>query len=328
MGAVARAAALGGVAGKRHQVNLDSVRGAEAVFNIPFARRNSAFSRRSRLSSADSSVVTPGRLRRVVVRRWADDGLVEVLPTSPATGGTTVAGCCNAGQMEQESDVVTEHWNAVYERMPATQVGWFQPEPTQSLQLLTTAQTGFDDAIVDVGGGASVLVDHLVGRGFRDVTVLDVSADALQATRSRLGAKADNVAWITSNLLRWQPVRRYRVWHDRAVFHFLTAPADRARYVEVLRAALAPGGHVIIGTFAATGPQTCSGLPVARYSPEDLARQFPGFAVRHSAREEHYTPGGAVQPFTWLLLALDDEGRVWRSDNRGPLPTAGGWRSS
>lgn len=197
----------------------------------------------------------------------------------------------------------TEHWTGIYEQQSTTDLSWFQATPTVSLELLDAAHVRSDDAILDVGAGASVLVDHLVDRGFRDISVLDIAPPALQAAKRRLGADAGKIEWIATDLLTWKPIRRYDVWHDRAVFHFLTDPKDRDRYVAVLRDALAPDGRVILATFAANGPKRCSGLPVARYTPADLADQFPGFDVLQARREEHHTPSGAVQPFTWLLMA-------------------------
>jgi hypothetical protein len=134
------------------------------------------------------------------------------------------------------------------------------------------------------------------------VAVLDIAEAAMAASRSRLGELADRVTWLAADVLTWVPARRYDLWHDRAVFHFLTEPGDRDRYRQVVRAGLAAGGSVVIGTFAEDGPQSCSGLPVARYSPAALAEQFPGFDVVEVEREEHHTPWDAVQPFTWLLL--------------------------
>lgn len=205
------------------------------------------------------------------------------------------------------SDSRREHWDGVYGRVDTTRVSWFQQEPATSLELIRASDSGETGPIVDVGGGASVLVDRLLQVGFRDVTVLDVSARALAASRSRLHDSAERVNWVATDLLAWQPERRYGLWHDRAVFHFLTSPDDQARYLSVVKAALRPDGRLIIGTFAADGPQTCSGLPTARYSPEDLAARFPGFSLRHRHREEHHTPGGAAQPFTWVLLSADPD---------------------
>jgi len=205
-------------------------------------------------------------------------------------------------------DDAQSHWQGVYAGRAVTEVSWFEASADQSLALIGEAGLAPDDPVVDVGAGASVLVDQLLRAGYRDVTVLDIADSALAVSRDRLsrenlGADAARVDWATADLLSWQPARRYRLWHDRAVFHFLTEAADRDRYRKVLRQALAPGGRLVVGTFAADGPTRCSGLPTARYSAEELAAEFPGFTTIRSAREEHHTPGGAVQPFTWVLLA-------------------------
>jgi SAM-dependent methyltransferase len=198
---------------------------------------------------------------------------------------------------------VREHWTDVYQHRPTTEVSWYQTEAGVSLELLDAIGVEPDDAILDVGAGASVLVDNLLHRGFRDISVLDIAPPALEATQHRLDRDADKVRWIVVDLLTWKPERRYDVWHDRAAFHFLTEPNDRKRYAAVLRDAVAPDGHVIVGTFAADGPQRCSGLPVARYTPDALAKQFPGFTLRQTRREEHRTPDGQIQPFSWIVLA-------------------------
>jgi SAM-dependent methyltransferase len=197
------------------------------------------------------------------------------------------------------------HWDDVYGRLAVTDVSWFQQDPASSVQLIAATGEHVDSPIVDVGGGASTLVDRLLDEGFRDVSVLDLADNALDAARSRLGQRASVVTWTVADVLSWQPQRQYRVWHDRAVFHFLTDAADRQRYRSVLRRALEPGGHLVVGTFAADGPTRCSGLPIARYSPEALAAEFPGYRVVRDLREEHRTPSGSIQPFTWLVLADD-----------------------
>jgi trans-aconitate methyltransferase len=199
--------------------------------------------------------------------------------------------------------VVGAHWDDVYRRRAVDEVSWFQREPVLSLELIREAGLTPDRSIVDVGGGASVLVDRLVDQGVPDVTVLDVAEAALRVSRDRLGAAGSGVTWLVQDLLQWQPERTYDVWHDRAVFHFLTDDGDRNRYRATLEAALAPGGHVVIAAFADDGPTHCSGQPVARYSPPVLAAEFPFLHLVRAVREEHHTPAGAVQPFTWLLLA-------------------------
>jgi hypothetical protein len=163
------------------------------------------------------------------------------------------------------------HWDAVYGRSAEDAVSWFEAEPTFSLELLDRLGVALTDPVVAIGAGASRLVDALLGRGFSDVTVLDVSDVGLAKARRRLGERAEQVRWVVADLLSWRPVQRYQVWHDRAVFHFLIDPADQARYREVFDAALEPGAAVVIGTFAADGPDRCSGLPTSRYSPEQLS---------------------------------------------------------
>ncbi len=194
------------------------------------------------------------------------------------------------------------YWDEVYHRSAATDVSWYQRDPTCSMDLIAAAGVGPNEPIIDVGGGASVLADKLLDADHRDVTVLDVAAHAMAAARARLGPRGNQVQWITADLLAWRPPRRYRVWHDRAVFHFLTEPNDRDRYRAVLGQALGPDGYVVIGTFAADGPTSCSGLPTARYDPDGLAAQFPELHTVRVAREEHHTPAGRIQPFTWLQM--------------------------
>jgi SAM-dependent methyltransferase len=196
------------------------------------------------------------------------------------------------------------HWDEVYERTGEAGGSWHEPEPACSLALIDALRLGPEASVVDVGGGASRLAGALVARGFTDVTVLDLSVVALRLARRRLGAAAAKVRWLAQDVLLWRPERRYDLWHDRAVFHFLVDGDDRRRYVEVLRSALRPGGRVVIATFAPDGPDRCSGLPVARYGAADLAAALgSGFRVVEARRQAHRTPDGAVQPFTWLALA-------------------------
>jgi SAM-dependent methyltransferase len=195
-------------------------------------------------------------------------------------------------------DQLGGHWDAAYQGR-GDDVSWFQVEPQPSLDLIGELAAGPDTAIIDVGGGASMLVDRLAERGFIDLTVLDISQAALETGRRRLPGVP--VTWLRADLLTWLPQRRYGVWHDRAVLHFLTDPADRAVYLATLRAALEPGGAVVLGVFAPDGPASCSGLPVARYSPQELAGLLgPAFTLVHTRGEEHTTPAGGHQPFTWL----------------------------
>jgi len=195
------------------------------------------------------------------------------------------------------------HWEGVYGTKEITEVSWYQDEPRLSMQLIAAALDGTGGAVIDVGGGASALATQLWQAGHQDVTVLDLSGNALATARRGLGPDASAVHWVVADVLDWEPARTYRVWHDRAVFHFLTEEADRERYRATLRRSLGPGGYAVVGTFADDGPTHCSGLPTARYTPAGLAAQFPWLRVCQAHREEHRTPGGTVQPFTWLLLA-------------------------
>jgi len=200
------------------------------------------------------------------------------------------------------------HWDRVYETRAVDEVSWFQGRPATSLALIEALDLPPDAGIVDVGGGASSLVDALVAAGFRDLTVLDVSHAALEVARARLDAGAGPEAaaavhWVAADVCRWEPGRRFDLWHDRAVFHFLVEPDDRARYRASVTASLPPGGHVVMATFAADGPATCSGLPVARYDAPALAEELgSAFELVESRREVHTTPSGAMQPFTWVVL--------------------------
>ncbi|MGH3756832.1 class I SAM-dependent methyltransferase [Actinophytocola sp.] len=204
------------------------------------------------------------------------------------------------------------HWDAVYEQRGAEGVSWYQPVASTSLALIEALGVARDAAVVDVGGGASSLAGGLVDRGFTDVSVLDISKCALDAARERLGPGREDpgpVTWLHQDLLDWRPRNRFGLWHDRAVCHFLTDAADRARYLAVLRAAVQPGGAVVLATFAPDGPEYCSGLPVARYSAEQLADVLGSVAGRdfrtvRVEREEHVSPSGAVQAFTWVAGRL------------------------
>jgi SAM-dependent methyltransferase len=192
-----------------------------------------------------------------------------------------------------------------------------------SLELIEALRTPRDAAVVDIGGGASRLVDCLVDRGFGDLTVLDVSVSALEEVRSRLGDSP--VFLLHEDLLDWQPDRQYDLWHDRAVFHFLVTEADRQTYLEKLREALRPGGSLILGTFALDGPEVCSGLPVTRYSADDLSHMLGStFEPVQTRRELHTTPRGSVQPFTWLAGRIRGRGdAAVGSASRLAVATAG-----
>ena len=193
-------------------------------------------------------------------------------------------------------------WDDVYTSKRSDEVSWFQSEPEQSLRHIT-AISDCDGSVVDVGAGASLLVDRLLDLGFHDITLVDISTQALGEVRDRLGIRAGQVTFTRADLLQWQPGRTFDVWHDRAVFHFLTRPEDRDRYVALATASVVPGGHLVLATFALDGPTHCSGLEIARFDASMLGDLFaPGFALVDSDREEHRTPWGAVQPFTWVIL--------------------------
>ena len=195
------------------------------------------------------------------------------------------------------------HWERVYETKAATEVSWFQTQAEVSRDLIESAAPDRSAAIIDVGCGASVLVDDLLTAGYTRLTVLDISLAALDQARARLGARADTVTWLNDDGLSVAlPAAAFDVWHDRAVFHFLTDAGDRNRYVEQVRHALKPGGAIVIGTFAEDGPLKCSGLDVARYSAEQLVAELgAGFTLIASRRHEHTTPWGAVQAFTFVV---------------------------
>ena len=194
------------------------------------------------------------------------------------------------------------HWDAAWARGDDTQ-SWSEKYPGMSLRMLDAAEVSAADALIDVGGGASLLTRTLLDRGFRDLTILDISAAGMQYARDRLGSRAGQVHWVTADVLSWHPQRRYQAWHDRAAYHFLTTDEDRQRYLQTLDAATAPGAIAVFGCFAPDGPQSCSGLPVARYSPAQLARQISDrWLLISQDREEHITPAGIIQPFTWIAL--------------------------
>jgi len=218
--------------------------------------------------------------------------------------------------MSSDEVVAERHWDRVHRSDP-TEVSWYQPEPVTSLELMDTLGVDAETAVIDVGAGASTLVDELLRRQFRDVTVLDISGVALEVTRRRLGADADRVHWLQEDLRAWTPSRRYGLWHDRAVFHFLVDPPDQDRYRRLLAAALDPGGAVVIATFSPAGPTHCSGLPVARHSAEDVVEFLgPEFELVEARCEEHITPSGVRQPFVWVAARQ----RTGLLSERSPLP--------
>ena len=204
------------------------------------------------------------------------------------------------------------HWESVYTTKSEREVSWFQETPAPSLELLALIGATRRSAVIDVGGGASRLVDCLVAQGYEDITVLDLSPAALAAAKARLADQADRIQWIAADVTTWAPSRAYDVWHDRAAFHFLVESADQAAYVERLHRALRRGGAAIIGTFAPDGPPMCSGLPVARWDAASLGALLgPDFVLVDARPHEHLTPRGAKQRFQFATFRLrgDDEGR-------------------
>lgn len=199
-----------------------------------------------------------------------------------------------------------EHWEQVYRTKGPDQVSWFQAEARLSRDLIAHAAPARSASIIDIGAGASTLVDGLLRIGYQRLTVVDLSATALDLTKARLGDAATTVHWQAADILTATlPAQAFDVWHDRAVFHFLTDAADRARYVAQVRHAVRPGGIVLVATFAEDGPARCSGLEVARYAPAELHAQFgDGFSLLESHREIHITPSGATQAFTYCVCRL------------------------
>jgi 2-polyprenyl-3-methyl-5-hydroxy-6-metoxy-1,4-benzoquinol methylase len=201
----------------------------------------------------------------------------------------------------------TQHWDHVYATKRETEVSWFEPEASLSHGLIRAWSGSTADALIDIGGGASRLVDALLEAGYSDVTVLDLSKEALEASKRRLCGRSSDVNWIVADVTDWQPSRRYHIWHDRAAFHFLTAANDQVAYVARLENALHPGAYAIIGTFALNGPAMCSGLSVARYDAETLGRTLgSGFALIETRPFCHRTPLGRSQQFQFSVFRRRD----------------------
>ena len=196
-----------------------------------------------------------------------------------------------------------EHWERVYATKSETEVSWYQAHPERSLELIRSAASSFSASILDVGGGASRLVDDLLGLGYSNLTVLDVSHSALDRSKARLGRRSKDVSWIVADITQWNPERTWDVWHDRAVFHFLITNEEQNSYISALEAATKSGSSAIISTFALDGPDRCSGLPVQRYSPLSLAARIGSkFKMVSQTSEAHTTPSGATQHFSSAVL--------------------------
>lgn len=190
------------------------------------------------------------------------------------------------------------HWDEVYASKKETEVSWFELTPRISLDLIRQSDVPKEAAIIDIGSGASHLVDDLLGDGYRAITLLDLSEKALAVVRARLGTHASQVRWIAADVTRWEPSQRYDLWHDSAALHFMTAPEDRHAYVDRLTRAVVPGGQVIIGTFAPDGPDKCSGLAVMRYDADSLQSVLGSrFELEQTLPYDHHTPSGGLQRF-------------------------------
>jgi hypothetical protein len=214
-----------------------------------------------------------------------------ILPATPGPFGPNP---------KSPSDQRQQHWKQIYESKPYDQVSWYQAVPRISMSLIHSSGVSPTSRIIDVGGGASTLVDCLLKADYRSIAVLDLAAGALEQSKQRLGPAAAQVDWIAADILSWQLATRFHLWHDRAVFHFLTQPEDRQAYLATLRAALLPGATVILATFALEGPERCSGLPVRRYSPQTLAAELGSeFTLVEAETEDHPTPSGAEQRFVY-----------------------------
>lgn len=196
---------------------------------------------------------------------------------------------------------IKEHWEKVYQCKSPKEVSWYQAEPELSLSLIERASLPMDAPIIDIGGGASSLIDHLCERGYNNLSVLDISASALAHVKNRLTLQADKVHWYEEDVTAFEPPDRFMLWHDRAVFHFLTVKADREKYLDVLRQALEPGGHLVIMTFAIGGPKRCSGLDIIQYDADKIITELgSGFELLETGYDYHSTPAGHQQKFAYF----------------------------
>ncbi len=193
-----------------------------------------------------------------------------------------------------------DHWEHVYSEKKSTEVSWYQQHPQHSLDLIKATGVDVSARIIDIGGGASTLVDFMLDAGYKNLSVLDISQGAIEQAKSRLGARADKVAWLEHDITAFSPDEPYDLWHDRAVFHFLTDKIDRSSYVHTMSRALKPGAHAIIATFDLNGPEKCSGLDVVRYSPETMSAVLgDNFRLVETSTDEHVTPRASTQNFVY-----------------------------
>jgi len=193
-----------------------------------------------------------------------------------------------------------KHWESAYRKNPPNALGWYQPNPEMSLRLIGATGAGVDSRIIDVGGGTSRLIASLIDQGYRHLTVLDLSGSSLEIAREQLGQVSRKVSWIEADVTNFEFAETYDIWHDRAVFHFLTDTQDRSGYISSLRRALKPNGHLIISTFGIDGPKKCSGLKIVRYSPQTLHNELGDmFEMVDTFDEAHTTPSGLKQSFIY-----------------------------
>jgi len=200
-----------------------------------------------------------------------------------------------------------EHWENIYQTKKSNEVSWHQEKPKTSLNLISETGIDKDANIIDVGAGDSKLVDNLLAFGFRNITVLDISSNALNRAKKRLGNRANYVKWVVSDLREFETSDEYDLWHDRAVLHFLTEEEDISKYVERVRQLLKPNGYLIVSTFSENGPKRCSGLDIKQYSEDSVKKLFSDFAHIKSFEEEHITPSGASQIFIFSVFRKGDK---------------------
>ena len=195
-----------------------------------------------------------------------------------------------------------KYWDGVYASRPSTELGWYQKTPEISLSMIHSLGLDGDQGIIDIGGGDSVLAELLLEGGYTDLSLLDVSQQAINRSRARLGAKAQRIDWIVSDILDYDPGRVFDLWHDRACFHFLNSEEEVSYYCELASRSVRSGGYLILGAFASNGPEVCSGLPVKRYEKEELEQVFRGFELQHDHYPVHLTPSGAEQNYIFCVF--------------------------
>jgi len=195
---------------------------------------------------------------------------------------------------------ISDHWELMYENKETIQTGWYQPVPKISLDLIASSQISYDALIIDVGGGDSLLVDHLLAQGYKNITVVDIAENALDRARKRLGQEAERVNWICQDIRNFEPEQHYDLWHDRACFHFLTDISEREVYRQKVLKSLVPSGNLILGAFSKEGPTQCSGLPVKQYNWEEMQQIFDKhFELVESLYSDHMTPMKASQNYVF-----------------------------